>query len=92
MHVCACVCVCVGGSGEVDDGFACDCVLLWVVHTRIYGHFDACLRVLVKVQAQFNAWAEETGLSYLHLSRICAMSIGENHTPEEIVERTRSDY
>jgi 3-methyladenine DNA glycosylase Tag len=31
-----------------------------------------------KVQAQFNAWAAETGLSYLHLSRICAMSIGEN--------------
>jgi 3-methyladenine DNA glycosylase Tag len=35
---------------------------------------------LAKVQAQFNAWAEETGLPYLHLSRICAMSIGENHT------------
>lgn len=49
-------------------------------------------RDLAKVQAQFNAWAEETGLSYLHLSRICAMSIGENHTPDEIVERTRSDY
>jgi 3-methyladenine DNA glycosylase Tag len=36
---------------------------------------------LAKVQAQFNAWAEETGLSYVHLSRICAMSIGENHSP-----------
>jgi 3-methyladenine DNA glycosylase Tag len=34
---------------------------------------------LAKVQAQFNAWAEETGLPYAHLSRICAMSIGENH-------------
>jgi 3-methyladenine DNA glycosylase Tag len=34
---------------------------------------------LAKVQAQFNAWATETGLSYVHLSRICAMSIGENH-------------
>ena len=34
---------------------------------------------LAKVQAQFNAWAEETGLPYTHLSRICAMSIGENH-------------
>jgi hypothetical protein len=34
---------------------------------------------LAKVQAQFNAWANETGLSYEHLSRICAMSIGENH-------------
>jgi len=31
-----------------------------------------------KVQAQFNAWAEETGLSYSHLSKICALSIGEN--------------
>ena len=34
---------------------------------------------LAKVQATFNAWAKETGLPYLHLSRICAMSIGENH-------------
>jgi 3-methyladenine DNA glycosylase Tag len=37
---------------------------------------------LAKVQAQFNAWAEETGMPYLHLSRICAMSIGENYTPK----------
>jgi 3-methyladenine DNA glycosylase Tag len=35
---------------------------------------------LAKVQAQFNAWATETGLPYVHLSRICAMSIGENHS------------
>ncbi len=35
---------------------------------------------LGKVQAQFNAWATETGLPYVHLSRICAMSIGENHS------------
>jgi hypothetical protein len=35
---------------------------------------------LVKVQAQFNAWAAETGLPYAYLSRICAMSVGENHT------------
>jgi len=34
---------------------------------------------LAKVQAQFNAWATETGLPYVHLSRICAMSIGESH-------------
>jgi 3-methyladenine DNA glycosylase Tag len=34
---------------------------------------------LAKVQAQFNAWAKETGLPYTHLSRICAMSVGENH-------------
>ena len=35
-------------------------------------------RDLAKVQAQFNAWADATGLPYVHLSRICAMSIGEN--------------
>ncbi len=34
---------------------------------------------LQRVQAQFNDWAEETGLPYVHLSRICACSIGENH-------------
>ena len=36
-------------------------------------------RDLAKVQAQFNAWAEATGLPYVHLSRICALSIGENY-------------
>jgi 3-methyladenine DNA glycosylase Tag len=35
---------------------------------------------LAKVQAQFNAWAAETGLPYVQMSRICAMSIGENRT------------
>jgi 3-methyladenine DNA glycosylase Tag len=35
---------------------------------------------LAKVQSQFNAWAAETGLPYVHLSRICAMSIGENRS------------
>lgn len=34
---------------------------------------------LAKVQAQFNVWAKETGLTYAQLSRICALSIGENH-------------
>jgi 3-methyladenine DNA glycosylase Tag len=34
---------------------------------------------LAKVQAAFNAWAEETKLPYAHLSRICALSIGENY-------------
>jgi 3-methyladenine DNA glycosylase Tag len=33
---------------------------------------------LAKVQAQFNAWAKETSLPYTHLSRICALSIGES--------------
>ncbi|HEY6389100.1 MAG TPA: DNA-3-methyladenine glycosylase I [Candidatus Acidoferrum sp.] len=36
-----------------------------------------------KVQAQFNAWAKETGLPYVHLSRICAMSTGENYSVHE---------
>ncbi|HEY1779982.1 MAG TPA: DNA-3-methyladenine glycosylase I [Roseiarcus sp.] len=31
------------------------------------------------IQEQFNAWAKETGLPYRHLSRICAMSIGDNY-------------
>jgi 3-methyladenine DNA glycosylase Tag len=34
---------------------------------------------LAKVQAQFNAWAQETGLPYTHISRICAMSTGDNY-------------
>ena len=42
-------------------------------------------RVLAAVQAQFNAWAAETGLPYAHLSRICAMSIGENYEPSRLV-------
>jgi hypothetical protein len=36
-------------------------------------------RDLAKVQAQFNAWAKEAGLPYVHLSRICAFSMGENY-------------
>ena len=35
---------------------------------------------LARVQALFNAWARETGLPYVHLSRICALSIGENRS------------
>jgi 3-methyladenine DNA glycosylase len=38
---------------------------------------------LAKVQAQFNAWAKETGLPYVHLSRICALSIGENRAEQD---------
>jgi 3-methyladenine DNA glycosylase Tag len=37
-----------------------------------------------KVQAQLNAWAAETDLPYVHLSRILAMSIGANRTAEEL--------
>jgi len=43
-------------------------------------------RDLAKVQAQFNAWAEETGLPYVHLSRICALSIGENYETSQLAE------
>ncbi len=43
-------------------------------------------RDLAKVQEQFNAWAKETGLPYTHLSRICAMSIGENYAAETLAE------
>ena len=48
-------------------------------------------RDMAKVQAQFNAWADETGLSYTVLSRICALSIGENHTAEELGRRAHED-
>jgi 3-methyladenine DNA glycosylase Tag len=37
---------------------------------------------LAKVQAAFNAWAKESGLPYAHLSRICALSVGENYQPQ----------
>jgi 3-methyladenine DNA glycosylase Tag len=37
---------------------------------------------LAKVQVQFNAWARETGLPYTHLSRICALSVGENRSEQ----------
>lgn len=42
-------------------------------------------RDLAKVQAQFNAWAQETGLPHVHLSRIAAMSIGPNHEAERLL-------
>lgn len=41
-------------------------------------------RDLAKIQIQLNAWASETGLPYSHISRILAMSIGENNSPEAI--------
>jgi 3-methyladenine DNA glycosylase Tag len=41
-------------------------------------------RDLAKVQMQMNAWARETGLAYSHMSRILAMSIGQNSSPEAI--------
>jgi 3-methyladenine DNA glycosylase Tag len=42
---------------------------------------------LKQVQDQFNAWAKESGLPLTHISRICAMSIGQNYDAETL--RTR---
>jgi len=39
---------------------------------------------LRNIQDRFNAWAAETGLPHVHISRICAMSIGENYSAEEL--------
>jgi 3-methyladenine DNA glycosylase Tag len=36
------------------------------------------------IQDQLNAWARETGLPYAHLSRICALSIGENYDADTL--------
>ncbi len=44
-------------------------------------------RDLKLMQEQFNAWAKETSLPYAHLSRICAMSIGENYSARDIERR-----
>ena len=33
---------------------------------------------------QINRWAKKTGLPRAHISRILAMSIGENHSPEAL--------
>ena len=48
-------------------------------------------RDLAKVQDQFNAWARETGLPYLHISRICAMSIGDNYDASRLMRAMGSD-
>jgi len=37
-------------------------------------------------QAQFHAWREESGLPVAHISRICALSIGENYPVERLKE------
>ncbi len=43
-------------------------------------------RDLARIQMQLNAWREETGLPYTHLSRILALSIGENRSVEALRE------
>ena len=37
-----------------------------------------------KIQAQMNVWAKESGLPLTHISRICAMSIGQNYDAETL--------
>ena len=44
-----------------------------------------------KVQDVFNGWARETGLPLTHLSRICAMSIGENYDAETLKQRVAAE-
>jgi 3-methyladenine DNA glycosylase Tag len=43
---------------------------------------------LAAIQAGMREWAAGTGLPYTHLSRILAMSTGENHAPDAILRRT----
>ena len=43
-------------------------------------------RDLDKIQAQINQWSDETGLPRRHISRILAMSIGENRSAEALRE------
>ena len=48
-------------------------------------------RDLARIQERFNAWAAETGLPYTHLSRICAMSVGENHDAATLRRRAGAE-
>ncbi|WP_217390103.1 DNA-3-methyladenine glycosylase I [Deefgea piscis] len=41
-------------------------------------------RDLERIQQAFNTWADETGLSYTHLGKIAAYSVGNNYAPEQI--------
>ncbi|MDX8448936.1 DNA-3-methyladenine glycosylase I [Mesorhizobium captivum] len=43
-------------------------------------------RDLDKIQAQINQWSAETGLPRRHISRILAMSVGENRSVEALSE------
>ncbi|MEZ5811125.1 MAG: DNA-3-methyladenine glycosylase I [Rhizobiaceae bacterium] len=48
-------------------------------------------RDLAKVQEQMNAWKAESGLAYMHMSRILAFSAGDNHDAATIRERMGGD-
>jgi 3-methyladenine DNA glycosylase Tag len=45
---------------------------------------------MAKIQAQMNAWAKESGRPLSQISRICAMSIGDNHDNETLRRRVGS--
>ncbi|WP_430398329.1 DNA-3-methyladenine glycosylase I [Ferrovibrio sp.] len=45
---------------------------------------------LRKIQDQFNAWAKESSLPYMHVSRVCAMSVGQNYD-EATLKKMRGD-
>ncbi|MER8374699.1 DNA-3-methyladenine glycosylase I [Mesorhizobium sp. M1406] len=48
-------------------------------------------RDLDKIQAQINQWVAQTGLPRRHISRILAMSIGHNHSPQALREYMGDD-
>jgi len=43
---------------------------------------------MAAIQAQVNAWVDETGLPRAHISRVLSMSIGVNNSPEELRQYT----
>ncbi len=48
-------------------------------------------RDLKKIEALFNAWHAETDLPYTHLSRIAAMSVGDNYDADAIRSRAGAE-
>ncbi len=48
------------------------------------GETASSKRDLARVQMQINEWAESTGLPRAHISRILSMSIGVNHSADEL--------
>lgn len=46
---------------------------------------------LRKVQTQVNAWAQETGLPRTHISRILALSVGDNYAVETLQRQMGED-
>ena len=45
------------------------------------------MRYPLAAKGKYFCLIEETGLPYVHLSRICAMSVGENYAAEELMRR-----